>query len=149
VAASVALTMTIGVATMCVALWGGLVVVTRIRGFGPFNPVAFGWAAASAAAAFWAVGGVALLSSAAASEAGRAGGVSGAFTLASYVADYVAKLSPHWAWLKRYSLFAYWDPQGVVARGGVIWSDVAVLLSVAVLMILLAIVVFDRRDVAV
>ncbi len=92
---------------------------------------------------------MALLSSAAASEAGRAGGVSAAFTLASYVADYVAKLSPHWAWLKRYSLFAYWDPQGVVARGGVIWSDVAVLLGVAVLTVLLGIVVFDRRDVAV
>ncbi len=149
VAGSVALTMTIGVATMCAALWGGLAMVTRIRGFGPINLVAFGWAAASGAAAFWAVGGVALLSSAAASEAGRAGGVSAAFTLASYVADYVAKLSPDWRWLKRYSLFAYWDPQGVVARGGVVWSDVAVLLGVAALTVLLGIVVFDRRDVAV
>lgn len=149
VAGSVAVTMMIGVAVMCAALGGGLPLVTRLRGLGPINLTVFGWAAASGTAAFWAVGGVALLSSAAASEAGRAGGISAAFTLVSYVADYIAKLAPEWRWLKRYSLFAYWDPQGVVARGGVLWPDVAVLLGVAALTIVLAVVVFERRDVVV
>jgi ABC-2 type transport system permease protein len=149
VAGSVAVTMLIGVAVMCVALGGGLILITRLRGLGPIDLTAFGWATASAAAAFWAVGGVTLLSSSAASEAGRAGGVGAAFTLASYVANYVGNLAPDWKWLRRYSLFAYWDPQGVVTRGGVLWPDVAVLLGVAALTIVLALVVFDRRDVVV
>jgi ABC-2 type transport system permease protein len=149
VAGSVAVTMMIGVTIMCAALWGGLALVTRLRGLGPIDLTALGWAAASAIAAFWAVGGVTLLSSAAASEAGRAAGVGAAFTLVSYVADYVANLSPDWRWLRRYSMFAYWDPQGVVTRGGVLWSDVAVLVGIAALTIVLALVVFDRRDVIV
>jgi ABC-type transport system involved in multi-copper enzyme maturation permease subunit len=149
VAGSVAVTMMIGVAAMCAALWGGLALVSRLRGLGPIDLTALGWAAASAIAAFWEIGGVTLLSSAAASEAGRAGGVGAAFTLVSYVADYVANLAPDWRWLRPYSLFAYWDPQGVVTRGGVLWSDVAVLVGVAALTIVLALVVFDRRDIIV
>ena len=149
VVGSVALMMMAGVVTMCAALWAGLILVTRLRGLGPVDVAALGWAAASGTAAFWVVGGVTLLSSAAASEAGRAGAVGTAFALVSYVADYVANLAPAWRWLRRYSLFAYWDPQGVVARGGVIWSDVAVLVGAAVLTIVLAVVVFDRRDVVV
>lgn len=149
IAGSVAVAMMIGVATMCAALWGGLALVIRLRGLGPIDLTALGWAAASATALFWAVGGVTLLTSAAASEAGRAGGLGAAFTLVSYVANYIANLSPDWGWLRRYSLFAYWDPQGVVARGGVVWSDVVVLLGVAVLTMALALVVFDRRDIIV
>ncbi|HET7264801.1 MAG TPA: ABC transporter permease subunit [bacterium] len=149
VVTSIALVMVAGIVAMCAALWMGLVLVTRLRGLGPVDVTALGWAAASGTVAFWVIGGVTLLSSAAASEAGRAGAVGTAFALVSYVADYVANLAPAWRWLKRYSVFAYWDPQGVVARGGLIWSDVAVLVGVAALTTVLAVVVFERRDVVV
>ena len=149
VAGSVAVAMMIGVGAMCAALWAGLVIVSRLRGLGPIDVTALGWAAAAATAAFGLIGGVTLLSSAAASEASRAGGVGAAFALASYVADYVANLAPAWRWLRRYSLFAYWDPQSIAARGGIIWSDVAVLAGAAAVTVVLALAVFDRRDVVV
>jgi len=52
-------------------------------------------------------------------------------------------------WLARYSIFAYWDPQGVIRRGTVIASDVGVILAIAMISMFLAVIVFDRRDIAV
>ncbi len=149
VAASVALTVIFGVAFMAASLWGGVALWSRLRGLGPINLAAFAWAAASGAAAFWTIGGVALLASAATSESGRAAGIGIAFALGSYMANYLANLSPGWHWLARYSLFAYWDPQGVIRRGGVVWPDVGVLIALTVLSIGLAVVIFDRRDIPV
>lgn len=149
VAWAVVVTMLVGVAVTVLALWGGIALWIRVRHLGPINLRAFAWAAASGVAALWVIGAVAVLASAGTSEAGRASGLGVGFALGSYVANYLANLSPDYAWLARYSLFAYWDPQGVVTRGGLRWGDAAVMLAAAAVVISLAVVVFDRRDIAV
>lgn len=148
VVSAAALALAAGVAVMGVALWVGIALWTRLKGIEPVNLAAFGWAAASAAAMFAAVGGYSLLFSALTSEAGRAAGAGAMVTVVMYFLNYLAGLSSQWEPLRRYSLFAYWDPQGIVARGGLRWEDMAVLLGVAAVSMILAVVVFDRRDIA-
>jgi len=149
IVASAALVLTLTVAALLTAVWGGIALWTRMRGLGPINLAPYGWAAAAGASLCWSIGGVTLLASAASSESGRAAGIGTGFALASYVANYLANLQPDWGWLARYSIFAYWDPQGVIRRGTVVASDVGVMLAIAMTSMLLAVIVFDRRDIAV
>ncbi len=145
----VALMLVFGSAVLMGLLWSGTALWTTVYGLGPVDLSAFVWVAGTGLAVLWAVGGVALLASAATSEVGRAAGLGAAFAIGSYVANYLANLSPDWRWLKAYSVFGYWDPQEIVRQGTGHWSDLPVPLAIAGAAFVLALVVFSRRDVAV
>jgi ABC-2 type transport system permease protein len=149
IVASAALVVTLAVALLFAAIWSGMALWTRVRGLGPIDLMPYAWAAAAGAALCWSIGGVTLLASAASSESSRAAGIGTGFALASYVANYLANLQPDWGWLARYSIFAYWDPQGVIRRGTVVASDIGVILAIAMISMFLAVIVFVRRDIAV
>jgi ABC-type transport system involved in multi-copper enzyme maturation permease subunit len=130
-------------------LWVGVAVWTAVYDLGPVNLAAFAWVAVAGLSVLWAIGGVAVLASAATNESGRAAGLGAAFAITAYFGNYLANLSPDWAWLKPYSIFSYWDPQAIVRQGGGQWTELSVPLAVAVVAVILALIVFSRRDVAV
>jgi ABC-type transport system involved in multi-copper enzyme maturation permease subunit len=145
----VALVLLLGTVLLMAVLWGGTAVWPAVYGLGPVNLTAFAWVAGTGVAVLWALAGVALLASASTSESGRAAGLGVGFALASYLGNYLANLSPEWAWLKPYSMFSYWEPQEIIRQGGAQWADLAIPLAVAVFSMLLAVIVFARRDIAV
>ena len=145
----VTLMLILGSTVLMGLLWVGTAAWTTAYDLGPVDLTAFAWVAGTGLAVLWALGGVALLASAATSESGRAAGLGVAFAIAAYVANYLANLSPEWAWLKSYSVFGYWDPQEIVAQGTGQWTDLYVPLAVATAAVILALIVFSRRDVAV
>jgi len=145
----VALMLLLGSAFLMALLWMGTAVWTTVYDLGPVSLTAFAWVAGTGLAVLWALGGVALLASAATSEGGRAAGVAAAFAIAAYVGNYLANLSSQWRWLKPYSVFGYWDPQEIVRRGTGQWTDLYVPLAVAASAVILAAIVFSRRDIAV
>lgn len=149
VAASAALVVAAGNAVLMILLWTGTALWTRVYGLGPVDLSAFAWVAGTGLAVFWAIGGVALLASAAASEAGRAAGLGAAFALGAYIANYLAELNPDWGWLARVSVFGAWDPQGIVRQGGGTAGDLVMPLGIAFAAVALALIVFSRRDIAV
>lgn len=145
----VTLMLLLGTALLMGLLWVGTAIWTTVYDLGPVDLTAFAWVAGTGLAVLWALGGVALLASAATSESGRAAGLGAAFAIAAYVANYLANLSPEWEWLKPYSLFGYWDPQEIVRQGMGQWTDLYIPVAVASAAVLLALIVFSRRDVAV
>jgi ABC-2 type transport system permease protein len=145
----VALTLFLGTILLMGFLWVGTVVWATVYGTGPISLRAFAWVAGTGLAVLWSIAGVALLASAATSESGRAAGLGVAFAIAAYFGNYLANLSPDWRWLKPYSMFGYWDPQEIVRRGGGQWADLYVPLAVAVAGVIAALIVFNRRDIAV
>ena len=145
----VALMLLLGATVLMVLLWVGTALWTTVYGLGPVDLTAFAWVAGTGLALLWALSGVALLASAATSEGGRAAGLAVAFTIAAYVGNYLANLSTQWRWIKPYSVFGYWDPQEIVRQGTGQWTDLYVPLAVAAAGIVLALIVFSRRDVAV
>jgi len=145
----VALVLLLGTTLLMAVLWGGTAIWPALYGLGPVNHTAFAWVAGAGLAVLWSLAGVALLASAAASEGGRAAGAGVGFALVSYLGNYLANLSPEWAWLRPYSMFSYWDPQEIIRRGGAQWGDLSVPLAVAAVSMLLAVIVFARRDIAV
>lgn len=146
---SVALTLLLGTLLLMGALWVGTAVWATVYDIGPVNLAAFAWVAGTGLAVIWSIAGVSLLASAATSEAGRAAGLGAAFAIAAYFGNYLANLSPDWRWLKPYAMFGYWDPQEIVRRGGGQWPDLYVPLAVALSGLILALIVFNRRDIAV
>lgn len=149
VAAAAGLVLAAGNAALMAFLWTGTALWSAVYRLGSVDLAAFGWVAAIGLSVFWAIGGVALLASAATSEAGRAAGLGAAFALAAYIANYLADLNPAWGWLGRYSIFGAWDPQAIVRQGGGSVGDLLLPLGVAVVSAALALVVFSRRDIAV
>ncbi|HLA24251.1 MAG TPA: ABC transporter permease subunit [bacterium] len=145
----VALMLLLGTSVLMALLWVGTAVWTTVYDLGPVDLTAFAWVAGTGLAVLWALGGVALLASAATSESGRAAGLAVAFAIAAYVANYLANLSGEWKWLKPYSVFGYWDPQEIVRQGTGQWTDLYVPLAVAAAAVILALIVFGRRDIAV
>ncbi len=101
---------------------------------------------AGGALLFWAIGGLALLASAAASTSGRvrAWAISG--LIASYFVDYFAGI---WGFLRPFqflSVFDYYDPSQALVNGLLPWSDAATLAVVGLVGVLAGQAVFARRD---
>jgi ABC-2 type transport system permease protein len=95
---------------------------------------------------FWAIGGLALLASAAASTSGRVVGWAIGFVVVSYFVDYFAAI---WTFLEPFaflSIFNYFDPALALSTGEVPWRSVAVLGLVGLVGIVGGLVIFDRRD---
>jgi ABC-2 type transport system permease protein len=140
---------------------GVLVISALVALAGPFGMIA-GWVAASPSgglplgnfvplgvntfALCWAVGGLALLGSAAASAAGRVLGWSLGVFIVMYFVDYFATI---WRIVEPFqplSLFSYFDPAEALVRGTWPWADMAILFAVGAAAALLGYVVFRRRD---
>jgi ABC-type transport system involved in multi-copper enzyme maturation permease subunit len=94
----------------------------------------------------WAIGGLTLLGSAAASTTGRAVAWATAGLVVFYFVDYFASL---WAFLEPlepFSIFDYYDPAQALVYGALVWSDTLALLLVGLAGVLGGLVVFVRRD---
>ena len=102
--------------------------------------------AAATALLFWAIGGLTLLASAAASTAGRAVAWAIAVLVVSYFVDYFAGL---WAFLQPLeflSVFDYYDPSQALVNGALPWASVATLGAVGLAGVVAGLAVFVRRD---
>lgn len=134
-----------GLVILTGAAWSGTALGLAGRRVADIPPRDFAPLAAMAGLLFAAFGGLALAVSAARRTAGEAIAVSAGLVAGSFVLDYVARLWAPIAPLRRLSLFAYFQPL-VVLRSGIAAADVLVLLTVAVVGVGLAFVVFGRRD---
>lgn len=95
---------------------------------------------------FWAIGGLALLASAAASTSGRVVGWAIGFVVVAYFVDYFAAI---WDFLEPFailSVFNYFDPALALSTGEVPLRHVAVLGVLGVLGVIGGLVIFERRD---
>lgn len=105
------------------------------------------WAViATGFALFWAIAGLTLLGSAAASAAGRVVGWLLGILVAAYFIDYFAEI---WRLLKPLtflSLFEYYDPTLALVSGQIDVRNVAILLAIGTLTTWAGLVVFTRRD---
>ncbi len=139
----------LGIALLVSAIWGGMCLglyLGRIRGTPSLG--AFRWVAVNLFALFAAMGGVAFLFSARASERGRAVALSVAFIVLSYFINLLAQLWSKVAWMDVISVFHYYRPQPILISHTLPYRDAAVLLTVAVVSFAAAVVAFQRRDIA-
>jgi ABC-2 type transport system permease protein len=102
--------------------------------------------AAAGALLFWAIGGLTLFGSAAASTSGRAVAWAISGLVVMYFVDYFAGIWDVLAPLEFLSVFDYYDPAGTLVGGTLLWTDVAVLAGVGLGGVLGGLVVFGRRD---
>ena len=138
----------------------GLTIVVGLSALGtacglvltPLSPAISLWPfvviALNAYALFLALGGVALLISAGSSSPARVAGWGTAFALLAFVADFLAVL-PVIGWLAVVSPFRYYDPQSIIGSGGRLpLPGMVFLLAVASLASTLALLIFEKRDIA-
>ncbi|MCC6313826.1 MAG: ABC transporter permease subunit [Thermomicrobiales bacterium] len=97
-------------------------------------------------ALLWAIGGLALLGSAAVSTTGRIVGWALALLTVMYFVDYFAAIWSVAKTLRPLSLFAYYDPTDALAHGTVAPRNPIVLVAVGVAGTIAGLVVFVRRD---
>jgi ABC-2 type transport system permease protein len=95
---------------------------------------------------FWAIGGLTLLGSAAASTSGRCVAWATAALVIFYFVDYLAQLWDVLDPLEPFSIFDYFDPSQALVYGTLRTSDVLVLLTVGLAGTLGGLAVFLRRD---
>lgn len=95
---------------------------------------------------FWAIGGLALLASAAASTSGRVVAWAIGFVVLSYFVDYFAEIWSVLDPLEVLSVFAYYDPARALTTGEVPWRNVMVLGLAGLTGAAVGLVIFDRRD---
>lgn len=107
------------------------------------------WAVAvSTFALFWAIAGISLLGSAAASTAGRVIGWALAILITAYFVDYFSEI---WQPLKAVaflSLFEYYDPTHALVSGEVNARDTLFLLAAGSIAAVTGLFIFARRDLA-
>ena len=97
---------------------------------------------------FLALGGVALVLSALNNSAALVAGWATGLALLAFVADFLSGL-PVLNLLGFLSPFHYYDPQALAGNGGLLpWFSVLLLLGVALAAFALALVLFERRDIA-
>ncbi len=95
-----------------------------------------------------AVGGYTAFLSALTGARGRAAGMAAAVTLASYLLSVLSAIGTEWEWLRYGSIMSASHPQAALASGRVEPLELAALLGVGLVSSILALVVFERRDVA-
>jgi ABC-type transport system involved in multi-copper enzyme maturation permease subunit len=141
----------IGVVFICLALAlagpigmiGGMLFA---RPVGELEFAHFGAVALSGMALFWAIAGLSLLASAAASSTGRVVAWAVALLVLSYFIDYFAGV---WAPLEPWtvlSLFDYYDPSAALVSGQINRANLATLGIVGLAATVAGAVVFTRRD---
>ena len=137
-------TIVAGLVVLCAAAWGATTLGASVRSLGvaatAFLPVAGGGLLLFAA---W--GAVGLLVSAMRRDGGSAIAWTSALMAFSFALDYLARLWQPIAALRPLSLFRYYEPSRIL-REGFGGTDVLVLGSVTAVGLLLAFVVFQRRD---
>jgi ABC-2 type transport system permease protein len=102
--------------------------------------------AVAGALLFWAIGGLTLWGSAAASTGGRAVAWAIAGLVISYFVDYFAGIWNLLEPFEPFSVFDYYDPTQALVNGVLPWANVAVLGAVGLAGVLAGLVVFGRRD---
>ncbi len=144
------------IAAALLALLGGLAILSAAAWLGtaagllgrPLQGVT-AWRYLPVAFTLWLVfsafGAVGILVSALSRESGTAIGWLSGLMAGSYVLDYAARVWPRVAGLRPASLFRYYEPQ-LVVRSGLADRNVLVLAAVAGAALLLAFIVFARRD---
>jgi ABC-2 type transport system permease protein len=141
----------LGVALICVLLAlvgpaGMIAGMLYARPGGDLVFAHFGAVALNGLALFWAIGGLALWGSAAASTAGRVIGWAISLLVLSYFIDYFAGI---WSPLQRWtflSLFAYYDPVQALVNGRISETNLLTLVVVGVMAAVAGLIVFARRD---
>lgn len=109
--------------------------------YGNFWPLAL-----AAFLLFWAIGGLTLLASAAASTSGRVVAWAIGFVVVSYFVDYFAAI---WTFLEPFaflSIFSYFDPALALSVGEVPGRHVVVLGLLGLAGVIGGLIIFDRRD---
>jgi ABC-2 type transport system permease protein len=109
--------------------------------YGHLNAVAL-----NGLALFWAIGGLSLWGSAAASTAGRVVAWAISLLVVSYFVDYFAGIWSPLQSIEFLSLFDYYEPTQALISGQASTTDVATLSIVGVVAALAGLVVFTRRD---
>lgn len=141
----VMLELVVGAGLIALAAWLGLALGVWTTALPQSVPLAlYGLTALVAWALFAALGAGALIVSSASSRSGLAVGIGSAWTLVSFVLDVLPAVAESpLAWLNPWH---HYDPQAIVASGGVGSAGLAVLLGWAVLGTALACMLFARRD---
>ena len=141
----------LGVAIICVllAIIGPLGMVAGMLYARPNGEFAFGHLSAVALnglALFWAIGGLSLCGSAAASTAGRVVAWAISLLVVSYFVDYFAGIWEPLQAVQFLSLFEYYDPTQALVFGQASASDVTTLAIVGIVAAIAGLVIFTRRD---
>lgn len=126
--------------------WIGTVVVDLPAGTGPRE---YGALFAAAALLAWAIGGLVLGVSAASSTTGRVVGWATAVLVVLYFIDYFAEIWSVLEPLGPLSIFRYFDPVTALVEGRVPLINVVVLGGVGLIAIVIGLLVFERRDLAI
>jgi ABC-2 type transport system permease protein len=96
-----------------------------------------------------AVGGYTLLLAAVFLEPRKSLLLAGVITAAMYIINFMVPiLNPAVEWIKNISLFSYYQPQQIINTGSLDGTAVAVYSGVAVLTFVVAVLIFQRRDIA-
>ncbi|HZD22713.1 MAG TPA: hypothetical protein VE569_04840, partial [Acidimicrobiia bacterium] len=93
------------------------------------------------------IGGVAFLASSGTSLISRAVGLATGFTVASYFLNFASLIWEPMEPLGPFSIFHYAEPAGWATKG-VAWGDAVSLLVVGALLVVIAVVVVEGRDIA-
>jgi ABC-type transport system involved in multi-copper enzyme maturation permease subunit len=141
----------LGIAVICVllAITGPLGMVVGMLYAQPNGEFAYGHLIAVALnglALFWAIGGLALWGSAAASTAGRVVGWAITLLVISYFVDYFAGIWTPLQTIRFLSLFDYSDPTQALVSGQVSTENLVTLTVVGVVAAIAGLVIFSRRD---
>ncbi|MGM7680734.1 ABC transporter permease subunit [Cytobacillus sp. Hm23] len=95
---------------------------------------------------FFAVGGYSFLISALLNDEKLAFGLAGGLTFLFYGLDMAGKISTDLDWLRNITLFSLYEPSQIAIGEGDVYSSSLILLSIGVIMFILAVYVFKRRN---
>ena len=145
IVAAAALALYGGLGLLCLAGWVGIAVGLAQRSLGDSRAADLVGAVATCWLLFAASGGLALLVSAVRRTAGSAIAIASGVLAGSFALDFVARAWTPLAWARPLSVFAYYAPQQIAARG-IVPADLLVLAVVAGATTALAFIAFQRRD---
>jgi ABC-2 type transport system permease protein len=132
---------------LAATLVGAVLVAGWVVGAG-FDAARFALVIPLAAAFGWAIAGVATLMGVLTLSRGIAAGVTVGLLLFMYLADIVGRIEPDLEWLSWMTAFRYFDTRTVIETGVFPFGDFAIFVVVAVAAWTLAVVAFQRRDLA-
>lgn len=141
----------LGVAVICalLAIAGPLGMVAGMLYARPNGEFAYGHLGAVALnglALFWAIGGLSLWGSAAASTAGRVVAWAISLLVVSYFVDYFAGIWEPLRAIQFLSLFEYYDPTQALVSGQATSADLITLTIVGAVAAVAGLIIFTRRD---
>lgn len=114
----------------------------------PSATAAFLWALVNLWALFSAIAGAGLLASALCDLQGRALAFAVSFVVVSFFVNLVASLWAPARFWDVFSVFRYYQPHPLLRQAEPPWSDLAILLGVALVAHGAALLIFERRDIA-